>query len=441
MRKNQTYRRVDVEFFDAALHLQLAAGERVVVAIDVAKSKFVAALSDRSGDCLRLVKWEHPRQLSKFIELIETVRTRGHEVVVVMEPTGTYGDALRHQLTSRDIEVHRASTKHVHDAAELYDGVPSKHDAKDAAVMAWLYAQGRTQRWVPIDDERRCLRTLVDERDLFEVPLRRTLNKLEATLARHFPELGRIVDVGKRRSLWALLTALPSPQEVAAQADVARALLVKESRGRLTSEVIDRLIEAARTSCGMPMTTGDQRFMRRLIAEIRRCHDELATLDGELAEKTAAPHLAALRQTLGSVTLAVVIAYVGSPSQYPSAAAFQKACGLNLREHSSGIHQGKLRITKRGPSIVRRYLHLAALRLIQRDPLVRCWYERRGGYTETSRMKAVIAVVRKLAKALVALARGDAFDAAKLFDARRLMPSPTQDIATQQVQLMEVTYT
>ena len=52
---------------------------------------------------------------------------------------------------------------------------------------------------------------------------------------------------------------------------------------------------------------------------------------------------------------------------------------------------------------------------------MRAWYEakvqRDGGKLK---MKAVIAVMRKLARALWWVGRGEAFDAHKLFDSRRL---------------------
>ncbi len=64
---------------------------------------------------------------------------------------------------------------------------------------------------------------------------------------------------------------------------------------------------------------------------------------------------------------------------------------------------------------------MAALRLIYRDPIVRAWYRKKvardGGRTK---IKAVVAVTRKLVLALWHVARGEAFDASKLFDARRL---------------------
>ena len=41
-------------------------------------------------------------------------------------------------------------------------------------------------------------------------------------------------------------------------------------------------------------------------------------------------------------------------------AKLEKAVGLNLREKSSGEHEGRLSITKRGPGLLRRLLYLFA---------------------------------------------------------------------------------
>src|SRR4029450_3501213 len=42
---------------------------------------------------------------------------------------------------------HRVSPKAAADYAEIFDGVPSQHDGKDAAVVAELAAQGRSWPW------------------------------------------------------------------------------------------------------------------------------------------------------------------------------------------------------------------------------------------------------------------------------------------------------
>ena len=144
----------------------------------------------------------------------------------------------------------------------------------------------------------------------------------------------------------------------------------------------------------------------------------------------------------------MVLAYVGDPANYPSSAAFVKACGLNLREHSSGTKQGKLTLTKRGPSIVRKYLHLAGLRLILRSPQMKYWYSQRRQFIANHKMAAVVAVVRKLTAALVHVARGAAFDIYRLIDTRNFPcfadvthqapPTPTALVAEEEYADMAV---
>ena len=71
----------------------------------------------------------------------------------------------------------------------------------------------------------------------------------------------------------------------------------------------------------------------------------------------------------------------------------------------------------RSPGKARFYLYWLALRLIQRDPLVKCWYNRKVA-RDGGRFKgrAVIAVMRKVVKALWHVAQGEKFDSRKLFN-------------------------
>jgi transposase len=416
--KKHTYRCVDVQLFDVAgLLQQLAPSSKLVVAIDVAKTKMVAVIADAQGQPLQTVKWQQPRQTPAFVALVQALGAGDRRVEAVMEPTGTYGDPLRDQLQRHGVPVFLASAHLVRNLGLVYDGVPSKHDAKDAAVLAWMHSQGKTKPWPVLDETRRTLRAVVDEREIYSTPLRRTANQLEAMLARHFPELLELLDVQQQRSVWALLQALPSPAAMVAAPAQVHQLLRTIGRGRLPT-VGERVLAAAATTAGQPMTAGEARLVQRLAAELQRCAAQCALIDAELATLTDRPAWAGLRDVLGAVTLAVIIAYVGDPANYPSSAAFIKACGLNLREHSSGTKQGKLTLTKRGPSIVRKYLHLAGLRLIARSPQMKHWYQQRRQFIANHKLAAVVAVVRKLAAALVPLARGAAFDINRLIDTR-----------------------
>jgi transposase len=143
-------------------------------------------------------------------------------------------------------------------------------------------------------------------------------------------------------------------------------------------------------------------------------------LDVHAVSLDAVLGLNALRSVLGPITASAIIAYMGSPTAYKSAAAFEKAIGLNLRENSSGTRLGTRRISKRGPGKVRKYLFLTAMLLVKRDPIVKAWYQARQAYQGGNKLKALVAVMRKLARALVPVAHGEVFDATKLFDTRRL---------------------
>ncbi|MGF1614803.1 MAG: hypothetical protein ACFCVA_13085 [Gammaproteobacteria bacterium] len=64
-----------------------------------------------------------------------------------MEPSGTYGDALRWQWVSHGMAVFWINPKRVHDSAEVFDGVPSLHDAKAAYQIARLHLDGVSRPW------------------------------------------------------------------------------------------------------------------------------------------------------------------------------------------------------------------------------------------------------------------------------------------------------
>ncbi len=104
-----------------------------------------------------------------------------------------------------------------------------------------------------------------------------------------------------------------------------------------------------------------------------------------------------------------------SNSRYTNSRSYCKALGLNLKERSSGQHKGQLKITKRGSGPARRDLYLATLRLINHNEMVSTWYEKKvqaqGG---RGKLKIVVALMRKLSRALRHLARGQAFDARRL---------------------------
>lgn len=420
MKTKRTYRSVDVEKVSVE-RLLPRLEKRVVVAIDVAKEGMVAGLADGSGKTRELVRFSHPRQTITFVELLVRLRDEGRDVEAVMEPTGVYGDALRFQLRSRDFAVFQVDPKRVHDSAYVLDANVSSHDPKSCTLIAFLHAQGLSRAWRERTREERRVRILLKEHQ-FEAKLEMELyNELEAMTSASWPELNAMMQHAVRWPL-ELLARYPSARAVrnAPSAEV-RAHLRKASNGALSDKRIADVLSTAQTTTGEPLELEEESFVANVCKRLLEQRSKLAELDKRMsAAADSSEETRRIRQVVGPAAALALLALVGAPSGYASAGALEKACGLNLKERSSGQMHGKLSITKRGPARIRQLLYMAALRFIQDDPLARAWYEQRTAHKGGMKVKAVVAVMRKLLRATYHVARGETFDSAKLFDARRL---------------------
>jgi transposase len=414
--KRKSYRIVDVKGVRLTdVKAALSTSKRAVFGIDVAKSEAVVSIGGDDGESLVVFKVKQPAELPQLFEIATELRTAGYEVELAAESTGTYSDVLVYQARQRALSMHRVSTKFVHDAKEIHDGVASKHDAKDATLILWLHVQGKSRPWLSQEDSQRRAKAVVSRREIYVHAYVANAGRLEALLARHWPELlalGTAIGV----LLLKLLVELPSPQRITADIEEARRLL----RRHRSADKMKAIVASAATSQGVVMIEEEERAMSELARQMVAQRREIEHIDKELREllqrDPTAVRLAAL---VGPTTAMVLAADLGDLTTYASPRALEKACGLNLREYSSGKRKSGLHITKRGPARVRQLLYLAALRLLQVDPIVRAWYASRVARGQ-KKVCAVIAVVRKLVRALFFVARGEEFQAAKLFDVRRL---------------------
>lgn len=394
-------------------------GQRVVFGVDVAKADFYGVLMVGDVEVVATLTWQHPRETRALGGWLRALPAAGIEVV--LEPSGTYGDAVREFLRALGFAVYLVSPKRVHDAAEVYDGVPSLHDAKAAYLIARLHLAGASKPWREVPEPRREHQALVAELELYQDAHRRNLNRLEALLSRHWPELGRIAELNSAGVLH-LLAAYGTAQAVREDRAQAEAQLQHVRRGAANPTLVSAILESAQTTLGLPATDGERHLLQVLAGELLRTRQALRGVQRRIIEQVNGdPHLQCLGQSFGKATALVLEATLGSPLDYPNPHAYLKAMGLNLKERSSGQHQGRLSITKRGPGRARHYLFLSALRFVQRDPVVRAWYRKkveRDG--RVPRYNAVVAVMRKLALAMWHVARGQPFDSAKLFDLKIL---------------------
>jgi len=403
---------------------------RAVLGIDIAKEKQFAAVTSEDRSCVQIVKWSHPSETPAFIAMCTELKARGLKLEAVMEPSGTYGDAIRALLLSAGVPVFRMAGKRVHDAAEVFDGVPGVHDAKAAVLIGRLHLDNASEPWpLPTASERE-LDALRQVLGLHRDRLYAQRGRLEALTARYWPELTLELSL-ESLTLLELLARYGGPSKVAADEAGARALMKRIGGTFLKDEVIEAVLKSSRSTLGVPMIAAEETLVKAMAVEAMHARTAAAAAAKALtkvAKKDIAPAMVAM---VGLVTAATLIACGVSPTKYGSAGALQKAMGLNLREFSSGTKKGGVHISKRGDGMARQVLFLAALRLIKTDPVVAAWYRKKVARDGGKKRKAVVAVMRKMAMALWHVGRGHAFDATKLFDINKLgLPArPSQEVA------------
>jgi len=418
MRKH-TYKSVKINDVNREKLFEMVQGIAVTVGDDVAKKTHFAALMNAERKVLVTIRWDMPNELATFVGLVSSLPASSR--VVVMEPSGSYGDPLRYQLERAGIEVRRVSPKGVHDSTEVYDGVPSSHDGKSAHLIAKLHLDGRSEPWPMGSDDERDLSSLVSTMDRYAQQVQQNVNRLEGILARVWPEATRIAEL-TTVSLWKLLSATGGPEGVRKDPWEARHVLRKSGQHFLTDEKIEMLVKSAQTTTGCPMTDRECEELRDLAEDTIDAHKKLLKWRSKVEKQAEdTPSSRGMSSVVGKATAAVLVSELGDPGNFPNAKAYEKAAGLNLRERSSGTHKGEKTISKRGSSSARRWLYMAVLRLIQKDGVFRAWYARKVA-RDGGRFKglAIVALMRKLIRGLWHAGRGEVFDSTKLFDVRRL---------------------
>jgi transposase len=429
--KSKTYRSISVKCVQVQKVLSGHAQEFVEAGLDIGKQWIWAVIRYRDGTYLRPWRAGNPTEIQLLVHLLKQVSEQV-KLRVAMESSGTYGDPLRQALSDAGLDVHRVSSKASHDWAEAFDGVPSQHDGKDAGVVAELCAMGKSVAW-PLrqpDEQEQELAYWVDQLDAAHRVQQVWIGRLESRLARHWPEANQKMKLSSPTLLKAL-RHWGSPAALGADPQAA-ATLARFSHQLLDQASIDRLVREAKQSVGVRMNPWDQRRLREDADHALLAHRQKAAAERRLRE-LAAQHalIPALGAVVGIPTACVLWVCVGNPRHYSSGGAYRKAMGLNLAERSSGMYQGQLRISKRGKSLPRRFLYFAALRYVSKEP-VRQWYLQKKHRDGQEGMRGVVAVMRKLPLALYAAARGEAFDAARLFNSivnevkRSKTPGPTR---------------
>jgi transposase len=212
-----------------------------------------------------------------------------------------------------------------------------------------------------------------------------------------------------------VLATYGGPAGLAAAAEAAERL--RRWGGRLLSpEKLEALLQSARQTAGVRQDRWTRDALREYAEQALQARQKYRYKQRQLRRLAVdEPVLQAQGKVVGVPTACVLWVSTGDPRGFDSGPAYRKAMGLNLTERSSGLYQGKLRISKRGSARSRQWLYFAALRQIQQGG-VRSWYQAKKARDGQQAKRAVVAVMRKLALALYRVgSQGEPFDRRRLF--------------------------
>ncbi len=394
----------------------------LVFSIDVAKKEQFAMLMDNQHATYLTVKWDHLKETSFLLEHLIALPCKYLEIA--MEPTGVYGDTLRLQLAQAGFNTVQIPAKRVHDATEIYDGVPSMHDAKSAYLIGRLYWEKIGSVWKESSDQQREMHALCQLYSYHDSQHVANRNRLEALLQRHWPELQQYINLNSV-TLEQLLIHYGSPERMMQNPQEAKVYMQKVSRGKLAEKKIETLLESSSKSKGVPCIETECWQLQQLGEELQHSRLKKKEVGAKLESLVETDkEIQPMGSAIGKVSTAMLLGNRLDPRDYSTPYGYRKAFGLNLKEKSSGQYKGQLKITKRGSARARKYLYLACLRLLQHDPIIARWYAAKTQtHDHKHKIKVVTALMRKVSLALWHVGRGEDFDATKLFNLKEVPSS------------------
>jgi transposase len=394
-----------------AIHNRPIKSDIVVVGIDVAKRRHVAAIRFPDGGIKKPFSFQNDRQgFERLISRVEQARyeSGARGTLFALEATGHYGHALQHYLLAGDWSVVGINPAHTKRVKELLDGSPEKSDAKDAIIIADLAAQGRGRPVTQLAGVYAELRRLGKLREQLTTERTRYLNRYTGLVDLVFPELVGLVHNVTCPTIRSLLSEFPTAPDIARrQFRLIQRLLWKWSIGHFDEARCRHIHEASKHSVGVREGLEAIRLQMRLtLSSLRSVESQLSEV--EKAQTEALWQVPYAEQLLtipgiGPVTVATVLGETGDLRQYRSAEALIKLAGLNLYTLSSGTFRGRTRITRRGRPLLRRIIFLAALRMGKQGRPLAEFHDRL--LERLAKPQIAVACSRKLLRVMFAIVR------------------------------------
>ncbi len=409
--------------------IALVDDKTLVIGADVGSEKHDIRAFDNRGREFSKKALEFPNSEAGFKEAkawILSIRDERHmeKIMVGMEPTGHYWFNLASWLMNEGITVVLVNPHHVKKSKELDDNLNRKTDRKDPKVIAGLVHEGRYSIPYLPEGLYAGLRNINNPRSMNTEEMTRCMNRLNRWLSIYFPEYKTVFkDVSGVGSLL-LLEQAALPVDIIRLGASGINQIWREARLRGTGYgKALKIVSAAEQSVGRKEGLAIAR--KEILWEVEQLKNyskwdsEIMSLIEGMSGKI--PYIENILEIkgLGIRTVTGILAEIGDITRFTDAKSVQKLAGLALVEDSSGKHEGKTVISKRGRKRLRYHLYQAALVLIAQNGEFRevyDYYRTREG-NPLKKMQALMAVACKLLRVLyVMITKGVKYDPGKLLE-------------------------
>jgi len=386
----------------------------LVVTLDIGKNIHYGYLRAPNGNDIKPFTVHNSRKsFEQFWTKITGFRKQQSlkDVVIGFESTGPYAEPLFHYLKDKPVTLVQVNPMHTKRVKELTGNSPGKTDQKDPRVIADVICLGHALTVVIPEGPAAQLRRLTQARERAMTTRTAMVNQLQQLVFVIFPEFFNVMRSLTKTAMY-LVKNYTTPETIYAMGvEVLTVVLKKVSRGKLGQERAKELFEAAQDSIGI--YEGKESILEEishLVCQIEGQDRFIDKLERQMAEFLGQiPYSGSILSIkgIGVTTAAGLIGEVGDFRKFRTISEVMKLAGLDLYEVSSGRHKGQRHISKRGRSLMRKLLYFAAINAVKSNGIMHKPYQSmldRG----MPKVKALIAISRKLLRIIFALARDNA---------------------------------
>ena len=345
---------------------------------------------------------------------------------IVCEPTGGYEQKLLKIARAMGFSTSLVSGEAVCKAKVIESNDTGKTDIKDPRVIFMLATMGKTLIHRTLNGEYALLRQLNHIYDTEDVHRTRIKGQIHHLLIQLFCDYSFKKDFlyDKTGRIIMKIYAF-NPCRIVAAGFETFSQTVKQHIPRIKAKTLQRLWDDAESSTLHQIEPEmilllEQRLQQLweefLLREQRllATRSQMVALYDRLREKQE-PVPKPRKGLMNTFIISRILGEFGNLSDFSNTKALMRYAGMNLRERKSGYYVGKVRMSKKGRSLVRYILSQAVFPLVRKKDLYGEYYHRKK-QEGLSGTKAMTAVSRKFLKLFFALSKHNViFDKQRVF--------------------------